>query len=154
MTATSLPPKTSVVTPYRRVIITLLVGFLIVGGILIQFTQSYIDQLEKIAEGSPEEALMQATFLVIPLSVVGGIPLVGMGAYFLCFGNQAKTTRRFKSPGTGRVRDTDVIGGQSTQTRGIFIMVLGGLVIVCGLSLPLIFIWLMKSIVLAELTAG
>ena len=94
---------------------------------------------------------MQATFLIIPLSVVGGIPLVGIGAYFLYFGNRAKATRRFLLPGALSGMDTEVIEGKSAQTRGILVMVLGVLVIVCGLSLPLIFIWLMKSVVLAGL---
>ena len=76
--------------------------------------------------------------LLLGITMLAGLPAVGMGTYIAYLGNRIRVTGQIPPPGTRVIVDTHVIKGTPAKVRGAICMVLGGLVIVCGLGLPIV----------------
>lgn len=140
---THMNPPTTVIRSnkkYRIIMITLLLGLVVLGIGLIVFTNSYIQELEHIAQQAPDQALRDTGLLLLGITMLAGLPAVGIGAYLGYLGNQVLSTGQFPPPGTRVIVDTHVVQGFPAKVRGVLVMVLGSLVILCGLGLPIV-VW-------------
>ena len=130
---------------YRMMVIVLLVGVVVIGMGLILFTNTYIHELEQVAQQAPEQALMNTGLLLLSITMLAGLPAVGIGTYVIYLGNRIRVTGQIPPPDTRVVVDTTVITGKPARVRGMILMVLGSLVILCGLGLPIVFWRLMQT---------
>ena len=146
MPPSSSPPVMRTDKKYRMMVIFLLLGAVAIGIGLILFTNTYIHELEQVAQHAPEEALMNTSLLLLGITMLAGLPAVGIGTYVIYLGHRIRITEQIPPPGTRVVVDTTVIKGKAARVRGIVLMVLGGLVILCGLGLPIVFWKLMQTV--------
>ena len=130
---------------YRRMVILLLLGVVTIGIGLILFTNTYIHELEQVAQQTPEQARMNTGLLLLSMTMLAGLPAVGIGTYVIYLGNRIRITGQIPPPDTRVVVDTTVIKGKPARVRGIVLMGLGSLVILCGLGLPIVFWKLMQT---------
>ena len=123
---------------YRIMVMTLLVGLVVFGTVLILFTNTYIQELQQVAQQAPEQVPMNTGLLLLGITMLAGLPAVGIGTYMAYLGNQIRATCHIPPPGTRVVVDTQVIKGTSAKVRGTVLIVLGSLMILCGLGLPIV----------------
>ena len=130
---------------YRMMVMLLLGGMVVIGMALILFTNTYIHELEQVAQQAPEQALRNIGLLLLSITMLAGLPAVGIGTYILYLGYRIRVTGQIPPPDTRVVVDTTVIKGRPARVRGMILMVLGSLVILCGLGLPIVFWKLMQT---------
>ena len=130
---------------FRIVVVGLLFGVAALGMGLILFTNTYIHELEQVVQQAPEQALRNTSLLLLGMTMLAGLPAVGIGTYVIYLGHRIRITEQIPPPDTRVLVDTTVIKGTPARVRGIVLMVLGSLVILCGLSLPFIFWKVMQT---------
>ena len=133
---------------YRMMVILLLLGMVGIGIGLILFTNTYIHELERVAQQAPEQARRNTSLLLLGMTMLAGLPAVGIGTYVIYLGHRIRITEQIPPPDTRVVVDTTVITGKVARVRGLILMGLGGVVILCGIGLPIVFWKLMQTFAL------
>ena len=127
---------------YRILLVTMLVALVVLGVGLIVFTQSFLQAIKPSAQQSPEQARINTDLLLLGITMLAGLPAIGIGTYLAYSGNQIRTTSPIPQTETGRVVDAQIIKGTSAKMKGILLMVSGSLIIACGLVLPVVAWWM------------
>ena len=91
----------------------------ILGLLALGLLYGHLGKIEKRAEENPraaEEAEQQVLRLAATALWVGGLSLVGMGAWFWRLGRRINRAGRFPPPGMKVIRDTRVRTGAEART--------------------------------------
>ncbi len=122
------------------------------GGAFTYFTMEYLSQITQ-AKGPPSvETVDRIGLLFLVVTMMAGIPATGMGVYIIYVGCKVRATGRWPPPGLGFRSARPIPSQNNPQVLGILAITLGGLLVACGLSLPL-FGWYLVNTLLPN-TAG
>ncbi|UCE62619.1 MAG: hypothetical protein JSU59_06935 [Nitrospirota bacterium] len=111
---------------YRSLIVILSVGLLVLGIGFIFFTHSFLQSIKPSPQQAPDQARLNKDLLLLGITMVAGLPAIGIGTYLAYLGNQIRIT--------------------SPRMKGPLLMVSGGLIIVCSLVLPLVVWWMSQTL--------
>ncbi|MDX1410844.1 MAG: hypothetical protein R3351_01685 [Nitrospirales bacterium] len=110
---------------YRFLVVMLLVGLLVLGIGFIFFTHSFLQSIKPSPQLGPDQARLNKDLLLLGITMVAGLPAIGIGTYLAYLGNQIRIT--------------------SPKMKGPLLMVTGALIIVCSLVLPLVVWWMSQE---------
>ncbi len=108
------------------------------GGLLIFFTMEYLEQVEHVDLATTPTAINQVGLLLLVVTMMAGIPAVGMGAYLMYLGSRIMATRQWPPAGMGFRGQEPVRLESRTNVVGITVMMLGAMLIIGGLMLPIL----------------
>ncbi|GJL51351.1 MAG: hypothetical protein NPIRA01_25780 [Nitrospirales bacterium] len=138
--------SSQVTTTYRWIVFGIVVGLIFLGPLLLQFTDSSIQELKSVSQEAPQEPFDTSTFLLVFIAMAAGFPAIGIGTYLLYQGNQFRVAPPFPSLGSRVMVDTPIMKSSSARMRGHALMVGGSLVILSGLGLPILAWWLAENL--------
>ena len=126
---------------YRMVMVIVCVSFLLFGVAFFLLTNAFLQTLNTPIQTNSDLSPMKEDLLVLGISMIAGLPAVGIGAYVAFQGSQLRG-RALKQPlSRGENLDPKPTGVTSNKIRGILLMVLGGLITFSGFILPLVVWW-------------
>ena len=111
---------------YRLLMVVLVLSLLILGTGVILLTQTFFQSIQPSLQQTSEQSGLNKDLLMLGITMVAGLPAIGIGTYFVYLGNQI----RFTSP----------------RMKGPLFMVFGGLIIVSCLVLPLLVWWMSETL--------
>lgn len=122
----------------RSLILVLLVTLTMFGGALIYFTMEYFSQVTKPGSSSMESMGHQIEMLLLVVTMLAGMPAVGMGAYVMYLGSRIRVTQQWPPAGMGFRTVAPVMLGERGMLVGVVVMGLGFVLVLCGLALPVV----------------
>jgi len=122
----------------RPVLLVMLVTLIIFGGALVYFTMEYLSQVTKPDLPSIETMSHQIGMWLLVVTMLAGMPAVGMGAYVMYLGSRICATQQWPPAGMGFRAEAPVMLGDRATLVGGGVMVLGFVLVVCGLTLPVV----------------
>jgi hypothetical protein len=125
--------------------VIMLVGLVVLGVGLFLLTNSFLQAIKPSAQQSPEQAPIDTGLLLLGITMLAGLPAIGIGTYLAYSGNQIRITSPIPQTETGRVVDPQIIKRTSPRIKGPLLIVSGGLIIVCALVLPLVVWWMTQT---------
>ncbi len=121
---------------------TLLGGLLAIlavcGGMFIYFTMEYLSSVTQSDTPVTPEIVRQIKFLILAVTMMAGMPAVGMGAYVMYIGTKIRATGQWPPAGMGFQSQTAIMLGRHSNLVGISTMGLGAVLILAGLFLPVL----------------
>ena len=125
--------------PPNKTLLLIMVGSLIVfGGAFLYFTMQFLSQVTE-SNGQPIHATVETiSLLVLVVTMLAGIPAVGMGAYVMYIGSRIRATRQWPPAGLGFRSNNPVLLEERATLIGVIVMGLGLVLVISGLSLPLV----------------
>lgn len=121
----------------RPLLLVMLVTLIIFGGGLVYFTMEYLSQVSK--PDIPIDAMgHQIGMWLLVVTMLAGMPAVGMGAYVMYIGSRIRVTQQWPPAGMGFRAEVPVMLGDRATLVGAGVMVLGCVLVVCGLTLPVV----------------
>ncbi|MCA9471682.1 MAG: hypothetical protein MRJ96_12290 [Nitrospirales bacterium] len=118
----------------------ILLGMILLGWIFLQLTETYLGELKGLSPDVPQPSFDTSAYLLILISMAAGFPAVGIGTYFLYRGHRMRVTQQRSVSKNLAIEHAPVIGSTRAITRGLVLMISGGLIIISGLAMPLI-VW-------------
>lgn len=109
----------------------------VVGFVLLTYTQSFIAETADLARSSPEAAAARAARAVTIVTTALGVTAIAGAVYLGRLGARTWWHREFPPPGTWVIRDTRVLSGGTARSVGLALMVAGTILLAVGLALPL-----------------
>ncbi|HBP86687.1 MAG TPA: hypothetical protein PKK23_18760 [Nitrospirales bacterium] len=122
----------------RPVLLVMLLTLFVFGGALVYFTMEYLSQVTKADIPSINTMEHQIGMWLLVVSMLAGMPAVGMGAYVMYIGSRIRVTRQWPPAGMGFRVDTPVMLEDRSGLVGSGVMGLGFVLVVCGLTLPVV----------------
>lgn len=120
------------------VLLVMLVTLIIFGGALVYFTIEYLSQVTKPEFPSIDAMGHQVGMWLLAVTMLGGMPAVGMGAYVMYIGSRICVTQQWPPSGMGFRAKRPVMLGSVARLVGSGVMGLGFVLVVCGLILPVV----------------
>ena len=108
------------------------------GGALAYFTTQYLSQITQPDVPSIPATVEHIGLLFLVVTMLAGIPAVGMGAYVMYIGSRIRATRQWPPAGLGFREKNPVLLGHRATLIGVLVMGLGLVLVVTGLGLPLL----------------
>lgn len=122
----------------RPLLLVMIVTLAIFGGALIYFTMEFLSQVTR-PDRPPTEAMgHQLGMWFLVLTMLAGMPAVGMGAYVMYLGSRIGVTQQWPPAGMGFQTKAPVRLGNRATLVGAVVMGLGFVLAVCGLALPVV----------------
>ena len=118
--------------------VSLLAILALFGGALIYFTMEYLSAVTQNDAPPTPEIIHQIGLLFLAVTMMAGMPAVGMGAYVMYIGSRIRATGQWPPAGMGFQSKSPAILGARTNLVSISTMGLGGILILAGLLLPLL----------------
>jgi hypothetical protein len=75
---------------------------------------------------------------LLVVTMLAGLPAVGMGAYVMYIGSRIRVTQQWPPAGMGFRAEAPVMLGDRATLVGVGVMVLGCVLVVCGFTLPVV----------------
>ncbi|GJL60410.1 MAG: hypothetical protein NPIRA03_32670 [Nitrospirales bacterium] len=122
----------------RPILLVLLVTLLVFGGALIYFTMEYLSQVTKADFSSFKTMEHQIGMWLLVVTMLAGMPAVGMGAYVMYIGSRILETQQWPPAGMGFRAEAPVMLGDRATFVGWGVMGLGFVLVLCGLMLPVV----------------
>lgn len=119
-------------------LLMMLVTLVVFGGALVYFTMEYLSQVTKPDITLAESTGHQLRMLLVVVTMLAGMPAVGMGAYVMYLGSRIRLTQQWPPAGMGFGAETPVILGDRATLVGWGVTGLGFVLVVCGLTLPVV----------------
>lgn len=130
---------------YRIMVVTLLLGTAALGVGLILFANTFLQALEPSAQESPGQAWMTRGLFLLGITMLAGLPVIGLGTYLAYLGHQLRTTCQVSQPEPGASVECQFTNGISAKMRGTLLTACGGLMILSALVLPLVVWWMTQT---------
>jgi len=127
---------------YRILVIILFVSLLVFGIAFLLLTNSFLQALKPSAQKFPEQTPFNKELLLLGITMVAGLPAVGIGTYLAYLGNQMRVKSSIPQTNTGERLASKIPKGSLVHIRGPLLMVSGGFIILCALALPLVVWWM------------
>jgi hypothetical protein len=129
------------------VLLVMLVTLIIFGGAMVYFTKAFLSQVTQ--PDLPSFGAMGdhigMWFLVV--TMLAGMPAVGMGAYVMYMGSRIRVTQQWPPSGMGLRAEPPVILGDRAGLVGSGVMGLGFVLVICGIILPVVAWNLSRAII-------
>jgi hypothetical protein len=122
----------------RPLLLVMLVTLIIFGGALVYFTMEYLSQVTKPDIPSIDSMGHQIGMWLLVVTMLAGLPAVGMGAYVMYIGSRIRVTQQWPPAGMGFRAEAPVMLGDRATLVGVGVMVLGCVLVVCGFTLPVV----------------
>jgi hypothetical protein len=122
----------------RSLLLVMIVTLAIFGGALIFFTMEFFSQVIRPDRPPSETIGHQIGILLLVVTMLAGMPAVGMGAYVMYLGSRIRVTKQWPPAGMGFRPEAPVMLGNRSTVLGAVVMGLGLVLAVCGLTLPFI----------------
>ncbi|HSF09730.1 MAG TPA: hypothetical protein VLA60_09960 [Nitrospirales bacterium] len=122
----------------RPFLLVMLVTLLVFGGALVYFTMEYLSQVTNPDITLTESTGHQISMLLLVVTMLAGMPAVGMGAYVMYLGSRIRLTQQWPPAGMGFGAETPVMLGDRATLVGWGVTGLGFVLVVCGLILPVV----------------
>jgi hypothetical protein len=122
----------------RSLLLVMIVTLAIFGGALIFFTMEFLSQVLRPDRLPSETIGHQIGILLLVVTMLAGMPAVGMGAYVMYLGSRIRVTQQWPPAGMGFRAEAPVMLGNRSTFLGAVVMGLGFVLAVCGLTLPFI----------------
>jgi hypothetical protein len=120
----------------RTLMIIMAVTLAVFGVALVYFSMRYLEGATVPPPTSPADSGHPLGMFVLVITMLGGLPAVGFGAYVMYVGSRILATRQWPPAGMGWRAPSPVMLGTRAGWVGGVVMVLGFLLIAVGLSLP------------------
>ncbi|MCA9499276.1 MAG: hypothetical protein KC588_08785 [Nitrospira sp.] len=125
--------------PFKSpVLLVMLVTLIIFGGALVYFTIEYLSQVTKPDLPSIDVMGHQIGMWLLIVTMLAGMPVVGMGAYVMYIGSRIHVTQQWPPAGMGFRVETPIMLGDRARLVGLGVMGLGLVLVVFGLILPVV----------------
>ncbi len=135
---------TNMTTSQKTLFIFLLVSLAVFGAALIFFTMEFLAQVQSTETSQISEDRHQSDLLFLVVTMMAGMPAVGLGAYVMYLGSRIRATGQWPPAGMGFRSDSTKILGRRANFVGVGTMGLGGILVATGLGLPLLGLRLMN----------
>jgi hypothetical protein len=122
----------------KTLLVMLLITLTIFGGALIYFTMEYLSSVTQGNAPPTSETIHQIGLMLMVVTMMAGLPAVGMGAYVMYIGSSIRATGQWPPAGMGFQSKTPVMLGTRTNLVAFSTMGLGGILVMTGLFLPLL----------------
>lgn len=122
----------------RPFLLMMLVTLVVFGGALVYFTMEYLSQVTKPDITLAESTGPQLRMLLLVVTMLAGMPAVGMGAYVMYLGSRIRVTQQWPPAGMGFGAETPVMLGDRATFVGWAVTGLGFVLVVCGVTLPVV----------------
>jgi hypothetical protein len=122
----------------KTLVLMMLVTLTIFGGALIYFTMEYLASVTGSNAPLTPETIHQIGFMLLVVTMMAGFPAVGMGAYVMYIGSRIRATGQWPPIGMGFQSKAPVMLGARANLVAFSTMGLGGILVMTGLSLPLL----------------
>lgn len=122
----------------RPLLLVIIVTLAIFGGALIYFAMEFLSQVTRPDRPPTEVTGHQIGMLLLVVTMLAGMPAVGMGAYVMYLGSRIRVTQQWPPAGMGFRAEAPVMLGNRGTFLGAVVMGLGFLLVVCGLTLPFV----------------
>ena len=122
----------------KIVLLTMLGVLAFFGGALIYFTMEYLSSVTQGDALPTAETIHQIGLLLLVVTMMAGIPAVGMGAYVMYIGSRIHATGQWPPAGMGFQSKAPVMLGARANLVAFSTMGLGGILVMTGLFLPLL----------------
>jgi hypothetical protein len=122
----------------RPFLLMMLVTLGVFGGALVYFTMEYLSQVTKPDITLAESTGHQLRLLLVVVTMLAGMPAVGMGAYVMYLGSRIRLTQQWPPAGMGFGAEAPVILGDRATLVGWGVTGLGFVLVVCGVTLPVV----------------
>ncbi len=135
----------------KKILIASMLSVLaLLGGALIYFTLEYLSFVAQGEAPPTSETIHQIGLIVLVVTMLAGMPSVGMGAYVMYIGSKIRVTSQWPPAGMGFTSKTPVMLGARGNVVGLLTMGFGGTLVVVGLLLPLLG-WRMVNVLFPDL---
>ena len=123
----------------KKTLMVSLLGILtLFGGALIYFTMEYLSSVTPGDAAPTPEIIHQIGLMFLAVTMMAGMPAVGMGAYVMYIGSRIRATGQWPPAGMGFQSKSPVMLGARTNLVSFSTMGLGGILVLVGLFLPLL----------------
>jgi len=122
----------------KTLMVSLLAILALFGGALIYFTMEYLSSVTSGDAPPTPEIIHQIGFIFLAVTMMAGMPAVGMGAYVMYVGARIRATGQWPPAGMGFQSKSPIILGARTNLVSFSTMGLGGILVLAGLFLPLL----------------
>jgi len=122
----------------KTLMVSLLAILALFGGAFIYFTMEYLSSVTQGDLTPTPETIHQIGFMFLAVTMMAGMPAVGMGAYVMYLGSRMRATGQWPPAGMGFQSKSPVILGARTNLVSFSAMGLGGILVLAGLFLPLL----------------
>ena len=125
-------------SPNNTLLLIMVASLTVFGGAFVYFAMQFFSLVTE-PNATPLPATvenMSLVFLVVMMLV--GIPAVGMGAYVMYIGSRIRATRQWPPAGLGFRSNNPVPLKDRATLIGVIVMGFGLVLVIGGLSLPLV----------------
>jgi hypothetical protein len=122
----------------KTLLVMMLVTLIIFGGALIYFTMEYLSSVRQGDAPPTPETIHQIGLMLLVVTMMAGLPTVGMGAYVMYIGSRIRATGQWLPAGMGFQSKAPVMLGARANLVAFSTMGLGGILVMTGLFLPLL----------------
>ena len=122
----------------KTLLVMMLVTLIIFGGALIYFTMEYLSSVTQGDAPPTPETIHQIGLMLLVVTMMAGLPAVGMGAYVMYIGSRIRATGQWLPAGMGFQSKAPVMLGARANLVAFSTMGLGGILVMTGLFLPLL----------------
>ncbi len=119
---------------------------LLLGVVFLQLTESYLQDSKPSSQESPPEVFGRSTILVVFIAMAAGFPAIGIGTYLLYNGTQIQATQKYALSKAQMRDDFPSRKDSRSSLKGQALMISGGIIIMSGLSLPILAWWLAENL--------
>lgn len=123
----------------KKILFVSLLGILaLFGGAFIFFTMEYFASMTQGDSIPTPETIHQVGFMFLAVTMMAGMPAVGMGAYVMYLGTRIRATGQWPPAEMGFQSKSPVILGVRANLVSFCTIGLGGILVLTGLFLPLL----------------
>ena len=122
----------------KTLMVSLLTILALLGGAFIYFTMEYLSSVTQGDAPPTPEIIHQIGFMFLAVTMMAGMPAVGMGAYVMYIGTRIRATGQWPPAGMGFQSKSPVMLGARTNLVSYSAMGLGGILVLTGMFLPLL----------------
>ena len=122
----------------RTLLVIMLVTLMICGGALIFFTVQYLEEVGAPSTATARENVRYLGLFVLIVTMLAGLPAVGIGAYVIYLGSRIRTTSQWPPAGMGFKSESPTMLGNRSGWISVVVMGLGLILAIAGLCLPLL----------------
>lgn len=98
----------------------------------------YVSSVTSGDARSTPEIIHQIGFIFLAVTMLAGLPAVGMGAYVMYIGTRIRGTGQWPPPGMGFQSKSSIVLGARTNLIANGTMGLGAILVLAGLFLPVL----------------
>lgn len=122
---------------HRRLLIVMMVTLAVCGVVFSYVTWHLLSQAVPADEPSIESGTFPLGMVLLVVTMLAGMPAVGMGAYAMYLGSRIRGTQQWPPAGLGFQANAPVILGKRAAIVGAVVMGLGLVLVAMGLILPI-----------------